>query len=106
MQRFLLVCLVAGAVLVLGTSAVLAHGGELDVVVEAKASDPLDILHTDYGIKLTFADGDPVENAVVSARASDGTKTVPPVQVGSRGNVYTVHFLLSLIHISEPTRLQ
>jgi len=65
----------------------------LDVVVEAKASDPLDVLHTDYAITLTFADGDRVENAVVSARASDGTETVLPFQVGSEGNLYIVHFI-------------
>lgn len=93
MPRLLLTCLLIAVVQASATPAALAHGDDIDVIVEARASDPLDVLHTDYAITLTFADGDEVENAVISAEASDGTRTVLPIQVVSEGSVYLVHFV-------------
>lgn len=93
MGRLVVTALTAATVLVIGSAAALGHGGEVDVVVEAKASDPFDVLHTDYAVMLTFADGDRVENAAVSAQATDGTDTVLPIEVGAEGNVYILHFL-------------
>jgi hypothetical protein len=51
------------------------------------------VLHTDYAITLTFADGDAIEGAVVSASASDGTGTVLPLEVASEGSMYLMHFV-------------
>lgn len=93
MGRLVVATLTATTVLVVGSSAALGHGGEVDVVVEAKASDPFEVLHTDYAVMLTFADGDRVEDAAVSAKATDGTDTVLPIDVGAEGNVYILHFL-------------
>lgn len=93
MRRTLIVILVVGVVLSAKSPPVVAHGGDVDVVVEARASDPRDDLHTDYALMLMFADGDPVVDAEISAQASDGSAIVSPIEVGSAGGLHIIHFV-------------
>jgi YtkA-like len=67
-----------------------AHGEEVDVVVEALARGGDDLGVVDYGIALTYADGDPVEGAEVAITAvpeesvstEPVTATVPGIYIG------------------------
>jgi hypothetical protein len=86
------VCAVGVALLMVVASAGVAwgHGEEVEVVVEGLAHGGGDLGAVDYGIALTFEDGDPVTDATVTIAATpeEGVasdpviETVPGVYIG------------------------
>jgi hypothetical protein len=86
----ILVAVATAAVLAVVGAPASGHGEEVEVVVEALSRGGDDLGVVDYGITLTFADDDPVTDAIVALSAVPGdgvtvdpvTETVPGVYIG------------------------
>ncbi len=61
------------------TASAQAHDERIDIVVEAVLRTGNDLGRVDYGVALTFSDGDPVTGANVEVSAA-GSTTIPAVE--------------------------